>query len=67
VAFLQAFTYDEDLDQPDLAKECYQKVIELFPGDQWAIQAEQRLQTIGMSDEELLEFLKKKQAESEDS
>jgi len=66
VAFLQAFTYDEDLNKTELAKECYEKVIEKYPGDVWAIQAEQRLATISMSDEELLEFLKEKQMEAED-
>lgn len=64
VAFLQAFTYDEDLNESELAKEAYEKVIEKYPGDLWAVQAEQRLATISMSDEELLEFLKKKQADT---
>jgi len=64
VAFLQAFTYDEDLNEPELAKECYEKVVEKFPGDLWAVQAEQRLESIGMSDEELLDFLKQKQVEA---
>jgi tetratricopeptide (TPR) repeat protein len=64
VAFLQAFTYDEDLKEAELAKESYEEVIEKYPGDLWAVQAEQRLATIEMSDEELLEFLKKKHAES---
>jgi len=64
VAFLQAFTYDEDLKQPQLAKEQYQEVIDKFPGDQWAVQAEQRLQTVEMTDEELVDFLRKKQEEA---
>jgi outer membrane protein assembly factor BamD (BamD/ComL family) len=64
VAFLQAFTYDEDLKKPQLAKEQYQEVIDRFPGDQWAVQAEQRLQTVEMSDDELVEFLRKKQEEA---
>lgn len=67
VAFLQAFTYDEDLNQAELAKESYEKVIEKYPGDLWAVQAEQRLATIEMSDEELLEFLIEKQAKTEAS
>ncbi|MCZ4408836.1 tetratricopeptide repeat protein [Cryomorphaceae bacterium 1068] len=65
VAFLTAFTYDEDLGEPELAKESYEKVIEKYPGDLWAVQAEQRLATVGMSDDELLEFLKEKQKEAE--
>ncbi|MEM9050468.1 MAG: hypothetical protein AAGC47_00315 [Bacteroidota bacterium] len=64
VAFLNAFTYDEDLKEAKLAKEAYEQVIEKYPGDHWAIQAEQRLATIEMSDEELLEFLRQKQAEN---
>ena len=63
VAFLNAFTYDEDLKAPDLAKEAYEEVISKYPGDKWAIQAKQRMATIDMSDEELIEFLKKKQTE----
>jgi tetratricopeptide (TPR) repeat protein len=65
VAFLTAFTYDEDLKKPELAKESYEDVIEKYPGDLWAVQAEQRLATISMSDEELLEFLRQKQLEAE--
>jgi tetratricopeptide (TPR) repeat protein len=60
VAFLIAFTYDEDLEKIDLAKEAYEKVIAKYPGDQWAVQAEQRLETIDMSEEELLEFLRER-------
>jgi hypothetical protein len=62
---LTAFTYDEDLNESELAKEAYEKVIEKYPGDLWAVQAEQRLATVGMTDEELLEFLKEKQKEAE--
>lgn len=65
VAFLIGFTYDEDLKEVDLAKTAYREVITDFPGDHWALQAEQRLETIDLSEEELLDFLKKKAAESE--
>jgi tetratricopeptide (TPR) repeat protein len=62
-AFLLAFTYDEDLNQLDLAEEAYQEVIDKYPGDIWAAQAEERLKTLGMSDEELIEmFMKKNQS-----
>jgi len=69
VAFLQAFTYDEDLKEAQLAKEAYEEVIAKYPEDYWAVQAEQRLSTVEMSDEELLEFLLQRQKEtaSEDS
>ncbi|HKL03364.1 MAG TPA: tetratricopeptide repeat protein, partial [Cryomorphaceae bacterium] len=55
VAFLLAFTYDEDLKQKDEAKKAYRDVIEKYPGDKWAKQAEERLKNIDMSDEELIE------------
>lgn len=64
VAFLVGFTYDEDLKSPDLAEEAYQEVIEDFPGDHWAVQAEQRLATIHMTDEELIEYFQKKTQEN---
>jgi tetratricopeptide (TPR) repeat protein len=61
VQFLIAFTYDEDLKEKALAKDSYRDVMDKFPGDLWAIQAEQRLQTIDMTDGELIEFFMKKQ------
>ncbi len=63
VGFLIAFTYDEDLNQNDLAKEHYLKVIDKYPGDHWAIQAENRLETIDMSDEEMIEYFMRKTGE----
>lgn len=66
VAFLLAFTYDEDLKQPDQAKEAYRDVIEDYPGDTWSKQAEERLKTIDMSDDELIEkFMEKNQGAGE--
>ncbi len=61
VQFLIAFTYDEDMAEKELAREAYRDVIIKFPGDHWALQAEKRLETIDMSDEELMQFLLKKQ------
>lgn len=60
VAFLMAFTYDEDLNQKDQAKEAYQEVIEKFPGDKWAEQASARLENIDMSDEDLVKSFMEK-------
>lgn len=60
VAFLSAFTYDEDLNEKERAKEAYQEVIEKFPDDKWAEQATERLKTIDMSDEELIQSFMKK-------
>lgn len=60
VAFLIAFTYDSDMNNPELARESYEEVVKRYPDDAWATQARQRLQTIGMTDEELIEFLMQK-------
>ena len=62
VAFLLAFTYDEDMKQPERAKEAYQEVIERFPGDLWAEQASVRLENIDKSDEELIKSFMEKNA-----
>jgi tetratricopeptide (TPR) repeat protein len=64
VAFLIGFTYDEDLKKPDLAKEAYTEVVNRFPTDHWAQQARYRLETIDMSDEELIEYFMKKNGEN---
>lgn len=61
VQFLIAFTYDEDMSEKGLAREAYRDVVLNFPGDHWAVQAEKRLETIDMSDEELMRFLLEKQ------
>ncbi len=64
VAFLLAFTYDEDLKRPEQAKEAYQEVIDKYPGDKWAEQAAMRLTNIDKSDEDLVkEFMEKNNAE----
>jgi|SRR5690554_2987505 len=63
VAFLLAFTYDEDMKQPERAKEAYEELIEKFPDDMWAEQASARLENIDKSDEELIQsFLEKNKA-----
>lgn len=56
VQFLIAFTYDEDLNEKELAEEAYNEVINKFPGDHWALQAERRLETLYMTDEEMVRF-----------
>ncbi len=63
VCFLIAFTYDADMNDINLAKEAYQEVITRYPDDHWAFQAEQRLETIDMTDEELVQFFMKKHQE----
>lgn len=63
VQFLIAFTYDEDLKEINLAKDAYREVISKFANDHWAFQAEKRLETIDMTDEELMEFFLKNQGQ----
>lgn len=54
VAFLTGFTYEADLDEREQAKEAYLQVIEKYSDDKWAIEAQARLETIDMTDEELV-------------
>ncbi len=60
VAFLMAFTYDEDVKQIEQAKEAYQEVIDKYPGDKWSEQASARLATIDMSDEDIVKSFMEK-------
>jgi len=59
-AYLVAFIYDAHMHQPKEATKQYNKVIELYPNSTWAVQSKQALHLVGMSDEELLRFLKEK-------
>jgi len=64
IAFLIAFTYDDEIKQKEEAKKAYQKVIDDYPGDKWAEQAAERLKTIDMTDEELIDYFMKKNQSS---
>lgn len=64
-SFLIAFTYDNDLKEIDRAKEAYSKVIEEYPDHEFAEQARERLKTIDLSDEELIDLFMKRNAEAE--
>lgn len=59
-AFTVAFIYDEHLRNPDKAAQYYQAVIDNHPGTRYAQEAESALRLVGMTDEQLLEFLKSK-------
>ncbi len=61
VAFLIGFTYDADMNDPELAREAYENVVERFPDDHYAVQAKNRLETLGTSDEELIRQFMEKQ------
>lgn len=64
-SFLIAFTYDNDLKEIDLAKEAYNQVIEDYPDHEFAAQAKERLKTIDLSDEELIELFMQRNAEAD--
>lgn len=64
IRFLLAFTYDQDLEKKDKAKELYRAVIDSFPDHKLAKDAEQYLKIIDLSDEELIERFEKQQKDS---
>ena len=59
-AFLLAYTYDDDLKEPQRAREAYEEVVEKYQGDHWALQAQERLKTVDMTDEELIREFNKR-------
>lgn len=61
-AFLMAFIYQNDLNDRIQAKALYEQVIEKYPDDPWADQARASLATLDLTDDQLLEFLKEKNA-----
>lgn len=63
--FLIAFTYDNDLKDIEAARMAYQEVIEVFPDHEFARQAEERLKTIDLTDEELIELFMQRNAEAD--
>jgi TolA-binding protein len=65
--FLAAFVYDTHLDQKGKAETIYRKVIELYPGTQYAKDAEIAIQTLHLSNEELLKMLQEKAKQQSDS
>ncbi len=57
--FLQAFIHDQDLNNKDSAKVLYQQVIEEYPDHKFAQDAKARIETLHLSDEELIERFEK--------
>jgi outer membrane protein assembly factor BamD (BamD/ComL family) len=55
--YLVGFEYDEHLNQPMTAEKYYRAVIERYPNSEWAIVANQSLQWLGLSDEEIIKKL----------
>lgn len=58
-AFTVAFIYDVYLQNPDKAIIHYQAVIDQYPDSPYARESEAAMRLVGMSDEQLIEFLKK--------
>lgn len=65
--FLIAFTLDNDIKDIEAAKGAYNVVIEKFPDHVFAEQAKERLKTIDLTDEELIELFIERNKESEAS
>lgn len=65
--FLIAFTLDNDLKEIEKAKEAYAEVMKQYPDHEFASQAEERLKTIDLSDEELIELFMKRNQEAENA
>ena len=57
---LIAFIYDYDLNEKEKASETYAMIIENFPDHKLADDARARLETIDLSDEELIELFKQR-------
>jgi TolA-binding protein len=55
--FLVGYEYDAHLKQPMTAEKYYRAVIEKYPESQWAKSANQSLQWLGLSDDEIFKKL----------
>lgn len=62
--FMLAFTYDEDLNNFDLAKVTYEKFMKLYPDNVFAKSTPMLLENLGKTDEEILQQLEAKQQEN---
>ena len=65
--YLQGFIYDNHLEYHAVAKENYERVIKEFPNHPYAKDAEAAIQTLTMSDEELIKMFKEKEKQQQDS
>lgn len=60
----KAFICDEQLQNKEQAKRLYQELAKDFPNHLYGQQSKERLETIDMTDEQLIEYFKKKNAQS---
>jgi outer membrane protein assembly factor BamD (BamD/ComL family) len=65
--FLIAFIYDNDLNDRIRARDTYELVVKTYPDHKFAEDAASRIETLHMTDEQLIEFFMEKNAESADS
>lgn len=65
--FMLAFTYDEDLEQLDAARQTYTEFLEKYPNHGFADDSQMLLENLGKSDEEILQELEAKIQETETS
>lgn len=59
VAFLIAFTWDANVKDTARAIRGYNQVVEFYPRSPWAVEAQNNIRLLQMTEKELLEFLKK--------
>jgi TolA-binding protein len=62
--YLVGYEYDAHLKQPVTAEKYYRTVIERYPDSEWAKVANQSLQWLGLSDEELIKKLEEKNSKT---
>lgn len=62
--FLQAFTVEENLNDPERARPLYESFIREFPNDEFADDAQILLNNLGKSDEEIFREFEQQQQES---
>lgn len=60
--FMQAFTYDEDLNDDEKARRYYQTFLERYPNDDFADDAALLIENLGKTEEEIIKQLEQKAA-----
>ncbi|MFT4661686.1 MAG: tetratricopeptide (TPR) repeat protein [Patiriisocius sp.] len=61
--FLIAFVYDSDLNDKEKASAIYEQVAKKYPNEKFGKEAAMRLETIHLTDEELMDMFRKKNPE----
>ncbi|MFK7808615.1 MAG: tol-pal system YbgF family protein [Saprospiraceae bacterium] len=58
--FMKAFTLDDEMKQFDEAKKYYQKFLDKYPNDEFAVSSKFLLENLGKSDDEIIKQFEKK-------